>query len=261
MARSLRSAQQVCRGSRTSLPHPDRCPTTCVVLPKLTVRVRLPSSAPTTKALVQPKFCDPSDIGHRHCLVAAPPRLRRRGTAEACSPVDLGSAETTNHRESLCLNAYLMNHGSRSSIRVCLAGVASTVGCRAEMTTSLPWRPSVTEWRQVWRITRLTTCRPPQTLRRQEFPKQSIWRSEGCWTTPQSTRRTADSAVLRCVAARSEARTRVVCRQRGAPGLLVIEPDSAVGCFKAAGSRQLPKLRAMTASGNHRTLRSNSTGG
>jgi hypothetical protein len=168
-----------------------------VVLPKLTVRVRLPSSAPTTKALVQPKFCDPSDIGHRRCLVAAPPRLRRRGSAEACGPVDLGSAETTNHRESLCLNAYLMNHGSRSSIRVCLAGVASTVGCRAEMTTSLPWQPSVTEWRQAWRITRLTTCRPRQTLRRQEFPKQSIWRSEGCWTTPQSTRRTADSAVLR----------------------------------------------------------------
>jgi hypothetical protein len=44
------------------------------------------------------------------------------------------------------------------------------------------------------RTTRLTTCRPRQTLRRQEFPKQSIWRSEGCWATPQSTHRTADSA-------------------------------------------------------------------
>jgi hypothetical protein len=31
-----------------------------------------------------------------------------------------------------------------------------------------------------WRIMRLTTCRPRQTLHRQEFPKQSIWRSEGC---------------------------------------------------------------------------------
>jgi hypothetical protein len=47
---------------------------------------------------------------------------------------------------------------------------------------------------QAWRITRPTTCRPRQTLRRQEFPKQSIWRSEGCWATPQSTRRTADSS-------------------------------------------------------------------
>ncbi len=196
MARSLRSAQQVCRGSRTSLPHPDRCPTTCGS-PQVDSAGSPPVIRSDTKGVVQPKFCDPSDIGHRHCLVAAPPRLRRRGSAEACSPVDLGSAETTNHRESLCLNAYLMNHGSRSSIRVCLAGVASTVGCRAEMTTSLPWQPSVTEWRQAWRITRLTTCRPRQTLRRQEFPKQSIWRSEGCWTTPQSTRRIADSAVLR----------------------------------------------------------------
>ena len=52
-----------------------------------------------------------------------------------------------------------------------------------------------TEWRQAWRITRLTMCRPRQSLRRQEFPKQSFWHSEGCWTTPQSTRRTADSAV------------------------------------------------------------------
>ncbi len=119
------------------------------------------------------------------------------GPAEACSPADMGSAETTNRRESLCLNVYLMNHWSRSSIRVCLAGVASMVGCRAEMTTNTRWRPSVTEWPQAWRITRLTTCRQRQTLRRQEFPKQSIWRSEGCWTTPQSTRRTADSAVLR----------------------------------------------------------------
>jgi hypothetical protein len=30
-----------------------------------------------------------------------------------------------------------------------------------------------------------------------EFPKRSIWRSEGCWTTPQSTRRTAEAAALR----------------------------------------------------------------
>jgi hypothetical protein len=117
-----------------------------------------------------------------------------RARPRRCSPADLGSAETTNRRESLCLNAYLMNHWSRSSIRVCLAGVASTVGCRAEMTMSSRWRPSVTEWPQAWRITRLTTCRPRQTLRRQEFPKQSIWRSEGCWATPQSTRRTADFA-------------------------------------------------------------------
>ena len=51
-----------------------------------------------------------------------------------------------------------------------------------------------TEWPQAWRITRLTTCRLRPTLRRQEFPKQSIWRSEGCWATPQSTRRTADFA-------------------------------------------------------------------
>ena len=116
--------------------------------------------------------------------------------AEVLQSADLGSAETTT-REYLCLNAYLMNHWSRSSIRVCLAGVANTVGCRAEMTTSSRWRPSVTEWPQAWRITRLTTCRPRQTLRRQEFPKQSIWRSEGCWATPPSTRRTADSAVLR----------------------------------------------------------------
>ena len=29
-----------------------------------------------------------------------------------------------------------------------------------------------------WRITHLTTCRPRQTLLRQEFPKQLIWRSE-----------------------------------------------------------------------------------
>jgi hypothetical protein len=58
---------------------------------------------------------------------------RDRGPDEAYSPADLGSAETTNRRESLCLNAYLMNHWSRSSIRVCLAGVASTAGCRAEM--------------------------------------------------------------------------------------------------------------------------------
>jgi hypothetical protein len=41
------------------------------------------------------------------------------------------------------------------------------------------------------------TCRPRQTLRHLEFPKQSIWRSEGCWATPQSTRRAAESAVLR----------------------------------------------------------------
>jgi hypothetical protein len=135
--------------------------------------------------------------GWRHCPVAAPPRLGGGVAAGACSPVDLGSAETTNRRESLCLNAYLMNHWSQSSIRVCLVGVASTVGCRAEMTTSSPWRPSVTEWPQAWRITRLTTCRPPQTLRRREFPKRSIWRSEGCWATPQSIRRSADSAVLR----------------------------------------------------------------
>jgi hypothetical protein len=94
--------------------------------------------------------------------------------AEASGPVDLGSAATTSRRESLCLNAYLMNHWSRSSIRVCLAGVASTAGCRAEMTTSSRWRPNVTEWPQAWRIMRLTTCRPRQTLRRQEFPKQSI---------------------------------------------------------------------------------------
>ena len=71
---------------------------------------------------------------------------------------------------------------------------SETVGCRAEMTMSSRWRPSVTESPQAWRITRLTTCRPRQTLRRQEFPKQSIWRSEGCWTTPQSTPRTADVA-------------------------------------------------------------------
>jgi hypothetical protein len=45
----------------------------------------------------------------------------------------------------LCLNAYLMNHWSRSSIPVCLVGVASTVGCRAEMTMSSRWRPNVTE--------------------------------------------------------------------------------------------------------------------
>ena len=127
-------------------------------------------------------------LGETCSLIVTRARPRR------CSPADLGSAETTNRRESLCLNAYLMNHWSRSSIRVCLAGVASTAGCRAEMTTSSRWRPSVTEWPQVWRITRRTTCRPRQTLRRQEFPKQSIWLSEGCWATPQSTRRTADSA-------------------------------------------------------------------
>jgi hypothetical protein len=109
----------------------------------------------------------------------------------------LGSAETTNRRESLCLNAYLMNHWSRSSIRVCLAGVVSMVGCRAEMTTSSRWRPSVTEWPLAWRITRLMTCRPRQTLRHLEFLKQSIWRSEGCWAIPQSTRRAAESTVLR----------------------------------------------------------------
>jgi hypothetical protein len=120
-----------------------------------------------------------------------------RARPRRCSPTDLGSAETTNRRESLCLNAYLMNHWSRNSIRVCLAGVANTVGCRAEMTTSSPWRPSATEWPQAWRITRLTTCRPRQTLHRQKSPKQSIWRNEGCRATPQSTRRTADSAVLR----------------------------------------------------------------
>jgi hypothetical protein len=118
-----------------------------------------------------------------------------RARPSRCTPADLGSAETTNRRESLCLNAYLMNHWSRSSIRVWLAGVASTVGCRAEMTMSSRWRPSVTEWPQAWRITRLTTYPPRQTLRHQEFPKQSIWRSEGCWATPQSTPRTADSAV------------------------------------------------------------------
>jgi len=47
------------------------------------------------------------------------------------------------------------------------------------------------EWPLAWRITRLTTCLPRPALRRQEFPKQSIWRSEGCWATPQSTTRTA----------------------------------------------------------------------
>jgi hypothetical protein len=96
----------------------------------------------------------------------------------------------------LCLNAYLMNRWSRSSIRVCLAGVVSTVGCRVEMTTNSRWRPSAIEWPQAWRIMRLTTCRLRPTLRRQEFPKQSIWRSEGCWVTPQSTGRTADNPVL-----------------------------------------------------------------
>jgi hypothetical protein len=39
-------------------------------------------------------------------------------------------------------------------------------------------------------------CHPRQILRRQEFPKLSIWQSEGCWATPPSTRRIADSAVL-----------------------------------------------------------------
>jgi hypothetical protein len=127
-------------------------------------------------------------LGETCSLIVTQARPRR------CSPADLGSAETTNRRESLCLNAYLMNHWSRSSIRVCLAGVASTAGCRAEMTMSSRWRPSVTESPQAWRITRLTTYRLRQTLRRQEFPKQSIWRNEGCWATPQSTRRTADSS-------------------------------------------------------------------
>jgi hypothetical protein len=63
-------------------------------------------------------------LGETCSLIVTRARPRR------CSPADLGSAETTNRRESLCLNAYLMNHWSRSSIRVCLAGVASTVGCR-----------------------------------------------------------------------------------------------------------------------------------
>ena len=119
------------------------------------------------------------------------------GVGPRCCNLLIWVVQRQQPRESLCLNAYLMNHWSRSSIRVCLADVANTVGCRAEMTTSSRWRPSVTEWPQAWRTTRLTTCRLRQTLRRQEFPKPSIWRSEGCWATPPSTRRTADSAVLR----------------------------------------------------------------
>jgi hypothetical protein len=176
--------------------------------------------------------------------VSDAPRLRRRVAAEACSPADLGSAETTNRRESLCLNAYPMNHWSRSSIRVCLAGVASTAGCRAEMTTSSRWRPSVTEWPQAWRITRLTTCRPRQTLRRQEFPKQSTWRSEGYWATPQSTRRTADFARENLtrqpsVPAGQAPRGRQTLSNPSAPDPAVSKRGSSGGARKSTVCREL----------------------
>jgi hypothetical protein len=127
----------------------------------------------------------------------ARPGLWRRGSGRRVAVSLIWVVERQQQPwESLCLNAYLMNRWSRSSIRVCLAGVVSTVGCRVEMTTNSRWRPSAIEWPQAWRIMRLTTCRPRPTLRRQEFPKQSIWRSEGCWATPPSTCRTADNAVL-----------------------------------------------------------------
>jgi endonuclease/exonuclease/phosphatase family metal-dependent hydrolase len=55
------------------------------------------------------------------------------------------------------------------------------------MTTSSHWQQSVTESLRVWKITRLTTCRPRQIRRHRELPKRSIWRSEGYWATPQWT--------------------------------------------------------------------------
>ena len=64
------------------------------------------------------------------------------------------------------------------------------MGCRAEMTTV---RVAAGRDRVAAGLEDAPDdVRPRPTLRRQEFPKQSIWRSEDCWTTLQSTRRTAD---------------------------------------------------------------------
>jgi hypothetical protein len=66
-------------------------------------------------------------IDKRRCPVAAPPRLRRRGSGRRVAVSLIWVVQRQQQPwESLCLNAYLMNRWSRSSIRVCLAGVAST---------------------------------------------------------------------------------------------------------------------------------------